>query len=344
MAKDRSPGTRSSRRMTDEAKKLQERLRKYIVSQYAFSAKMEAKKLSDFARRARRVDAYQQRITEAGLRALGVDPLEIRERHIRDFALARRAAQIRKKELLAHANAIAREQSLRTKRWQALRDRYERELGNPFLRLFLCERATRHHWISSFGSANAFRFSNIGYFDAKGSNVTHWGMKGRVGGGDTASFTAILSDEFVWESDRDGVLNVQALFELNALYDLHVEPKCIGQSVAGLRMGPRIYVAQNASGSTDAVLDNGADDAFLNVDLRTGCQGFIDNGMALPIDTGIVTLEQSNFPVVASKPVLVTVALVVEGLVYNDGGIELDFMNAPGLEMNTLFVALTVNS
>jgi len=62
------------------------------------------------------------------------------------------------------------------------------------------------------------------------------------------------------------------------------------------------------------------------------------------VDTWIVALEQANFPIVANKPVLVTVTLVIVADASNDAAVEVDFASAPGLEMDTSFVALMVNS
>ncbi len=326
---------------------LQKRLRNHIINQFEFTSKMEFKNRVDFSRRANKVNDFQGRIIRAGLKAIGMSHDELVKRQKIDMASARKGAERRRKELIEKSQKLALAHKQKTKKMQAFRKLFEKEVDNPRLSVFLCERVSHHFWGSGgyTTSSNPTDVSNPQYINSVGENITRWCLKiGNTSGG-FGMYTAILSDEFVWNSDREGVLDAEAFFHLNAIYDIGLVGKCFGHSNARLRITPLIYVAQNVTGTTDVILvSSNSFNSFLDIDVTAGCVNIVSNGMATPLDTGEVSLSRSNFPLQANKPVLVTVAMVVEAYAYNGASVDLDFLSEQSFAMDVPCAALIIDS
>ena len=154
-------------------------MRKHIIGQFEFSAKLDAKNKRDFARRAKRADAFQEKIVKAGLEALGINPEDLKKRQEADFALARKSANRRRADLLGRSRQLALQRDRRTMRRQAFRKRFEKTLGNPTASVFLCERASSFFWgVPGYsGSPNPILSSNVECIDDVGKTHPPVGLE-----------------------------------------------------------------------------------------------------------------------------------------------------------------------
>jgi len=327
---------------------LQKRLRNHIISQFEFTSKMDTKKDADFSRRANKVNDFQERIISAGLKAIGISHDELVRRQEIDMASARKGAKRRRKELIKKSQKLALAHKHKTKRMQALRQRFEKEVGNPRLSVFLCERVAEHFFARPERSSDAvsIHISDLQYIKEVGKNITRWRLKIGHTNREFGRYHGIFMNEFVWNSDREGILDAEALIYLNGVYDIDLIGKCIGFSSAYLRLTPYMYVSQNVSGSTDIILWSTANNSnyLLDINRRAECVGRVDDGMATPLDTGEVSISRSNFPLQANKPIIVTMVITVDAFAYNGATLDLDFLSDQSFAIDVPCVALIVDS
>lgn len=347
---DRKPRPKSTPKeisLPKKAREHQKRLRAHIKKQFAFQEKMVGQGAKDFTERANNAYAFQEEIFRRGLKASGIEYSDIEKRQKLDMKLALRNAKKRKAEIIRKSKSVQRQHKMRTKRRQALRSRFEKEIGNPRLSVFLCERVDHDFYGSGVYTTNpnSINDSSLQYINNPGENVTRWRIRIQNTSGGFARYTAFLVDEFAWMSDRNGVMDVEAIFSLNAAYDIGLVGMCFGHSAAELLVKPMLLVSQNVSGTTDLTLDNlGTSNALLDIDREAGCVGIVDSGLATPLETGEISLTRSNFPVQANKIVLVDVVLAVTAYGYNGGTVDFDFKSESSFEMDTPCVALIVDS
>jgi hypothetical protein len=329
--------------MSKDALAVQKRFREALLSRLQFAAEMRARVLKDFSRRANLVGTFQEELLRAGLEKLGTSAEEIRARQDNDIKLARKQARARRKELLERSAIAAKDHDSKRRRRQAVRGRFEKTVGNPRLSVFLCQCANQPYWGVPGGTVSGGpSLTGPQYVNAAGKNVTRWrlGLDGTGGGFKT--YVAFLATDFVWQSDREGVLSAEAIYYLNGTYSLDLPGMCIGHAEASLRVSPLLLVAQNVVGTTDVVL--GSTDSLSHVlDLRTsaGCSGVTDDGL---IETGEQSLSRANFPLQANKPLIVSVGLVVEAYAYNGASLDLDFFSEASFAWDVPCVALVIDS
>lgn len=330
-----------------ETKELQKRLRAHIVKQFEFSDKFKALTSEDFTRRAKRADAFQEKVFAAGLKAIGISYDTIKVRQEKDMALALKNGKKRREQLIKESKAMAVEYERRTKQRQAMRSRFEKEVGNPRLYAFLCERAGSNLNLvpNTTLPTNPFLVWNPQYINNLGENVTRWRIGIQNTGGGFGLLNAILMDHFVWMCDREGVMDVEAFFHLNGVYDLNLVGMCFGHSQASLFVEPRLFVSQNVQGTTDVTLSTVyTSNALLNLDVAADCVNIVDSGMATRLHTGEISLTRSNFPLQANKPVIISVVLYVTAYAYNGASLDFDFRSESSFRMDVPTVALIVDS
>ena len=304
-------------------------VQKRICGEHRFSTKLAVDHDRLMSRRTSVASRFQQRILRRVLTSAGVDYGAVEKQQAKDKETNRRLLAQRRGARIKRSNEVVRRQNA-TLVWLIRHlDRPPDPLGPMTVHL-----PTATDILPTL-------FANVGTLPqtsvAPGQNLA-------IGLLDANSDRPYLYEglfipfHFVWDSDRDGAANVASTVWPNVSTSLLLQPACTGDPSAAVELRAQMYVSQ--LDAEDQLHSIGSDEVVYLEEKLRGSRSLGEFGGG--DYSNVISLSYDNFPIVAGRPVLITI--LVSLAVQASGGAEaqIDFQSG-GLRINVPFVNLLVS-
>jgi hypothetical protein len=283
------------------------------------------------ARRRRVAHRFQERIYRRLCESVGISPAEIERRQASDAAAHDRLIAKHARDLARLSKAAAKRQDLRFDWRLSQRTRID-EWREPALSVHL-DRAT---WINVTIAGNPGAPATTTDTSTPGQNLVRAVLEVETGGGNLGFQIVIADCDFLWHSDRDGIVTAATEVWPNLGYILNLARACTGNPGVQTRVQAKLTLAQHdASGQV-----HGEETGIFAILDRT-LEGADSSGKSeFDIVTSPLPMSLGPFAVVNGRPVLINVWVSLQvGAI--DGLAFLDFERG-NRRVNVPFVDLLV--
>src|SRR6266550_1366117 len=226
-----------------------------------FAARLAEEQLNYAARRGRAGSNFQLRLLKQSLRAAGVDYAIIERRQAQDMAGLQKFAAKQERTMIAQSRVVARRQD------GMIKELLQRRIEEPAAEkpsVIRLESAT--DIIGEVISTQVPAEAVDSVTGTPGQNLAK-GIILADAGDNARQVFVLLHFQFIWISDRDGVLNAIALVYPNFGYISFLHSACTGILTAGAVVDATMYISQlNASGQV--IGDKTSTETFLNTKLE----------------------------------------------------------------------------
>jgi hypothetical protein len=156
------------------------------------------------------------------------------------------------------------------------------------------------------------------------------------------SGSLLVEHDFVWQSDRNGVLDATAWLNIIGAWQIYSPGSCSKTPGASLRIGADLSIAQQLSGQQVLTLTS-PERTILEKSRTTHCVGTVSAG-PVTMNTGDVELNRNSFPLQKGKAVLATITLAVQMSAWAGGESLFDVGSHSAYQYNVPSVWFSVES
>lgn len=313
------------RKESKEVAELRKAVDHYFKNQKDFARRLEVDILKDEMKRSKAALKWQEKLFKKAFESSGISISDIGKRQEKDSIAAKEFAARKLKALKKNSKSKARRLKSRTLRLSRLGKKFENLKGNPGLAFFLCYADLIDDEAHTAGDGDYLIKDVHKTYGANASeNIAKTKLKASSGKFNWIQLRQEVKYFFIWNCDRNGILQPSAIVNFNGEYDIHTPSACIAETRARACIQAEFFVAQNNGVINPTVI---TDPAFL-LDKSCGksCAAKVD--IAPIVDREEITLTPSTpLPVVADKPVMCGVNLDLYVFAAHGGEAMLDLQD-----------------
>lgn len=324
----------------DEIEFLQKTMRKHNKDRYEASLKHASIEGRDYAKRQERATRVQREVFEKGSKALGLDLKYLDKTHAKDNEAARALGEKQLQSLRKQGRKFQQAHKRNIRRVRSRKKLFENKRGNPTLTVcnwFATSISPIHLSFGSTLTNTVIQQGNLG------ENVLRTLLRADSSSGQSRSGMLLVEHDFVWQSDRDGMLNAVGWLNIIGAWYMYSPGACFRPPGAFILIQADLSVSQQISGQQTLVL-TGPEVTILNERRETNCVGTVWTGNPASIRTGDVEVTRNNFPLQPSKAVLATATLIVQVGGWSGGEAMFDVESDPSFQYNVPSVWFIIDS